>query len=98
MFETVQDAIGAGPYTSKVKRRDFCEEMQLKMEEKDFVERLIFCDIPYMCGCRSQLPLSLRRGSAADRLLKLRVRIPRGHKCLSLVRIVFCQVEVSATG
>ena len=28
----------------KVKRRDFCEEMQLKMEENDFVERLIFCD------------------------------------------------------
>jgi hypothetical protein len=28
----------------KVKRRDFCEEMQLKMEESDFVERLIFCD------------------------------------------------------
>ena len=30
----------------KVKRRDFCEEMQLKMEENDFVERLIFCDEP----------------------------------------------------
>ena len=28
----------------KVKRRDFCEEMQLKMEENDFIERLIFCD------------------------------------------------------
>ena len=28
----------------KVKRRDFCEEMLLKMEENDFVERLIFCD------------------------------------------------------
>ena len=28
----------------KVKRRDFCEEMQLKMEENDFVERLIFCN------------------------------------------------------
>ncbi|PNF39548.1 hypothetical protein B7P43_G11105 [Cryptotermes secundus] len=26
----------------KVKRRDFCEEMQLKMEENRFVERLIF--------------------------------------------------------
>ena len=26
-----------------VKRRDFCEKMQLKMEENDFVERLIFC-------------------------------------------------------
>ena len=29
---------------NKVKKRDFCEEMQLKMEENDFVERLIFCD------------------------------------------------------
>ena len=27
-----------------VKRRDFCEEMQLKMEENDFVERIILCD------------------------------------------------------
>ena len=29
--------------TDKVKRRDFCEEMQLKTEENDFVERLVFC-------------------------------------------------------
>jgi hypothetical protein len=28
----------------KVKRREFCEEMQLKMEEDGFVERLIFSD------------------------------------------------------
>jgi hypothetical protein len=28
----------------KVKRREYCEEMQLKMEADDFVERLIFCD------------------------------------------------------
>ena len=28
----------------KVKRRDFYEVMQLKMEENNFVERLIFCD------------------------------------------------------
>jgi len=28
----------------KVKRRDFCEEMQLKMEENDFVERRISSD------------------------------------------------------
>jgi hypothetical protein len=26
----------------KVKRREFCEEMQLKMEEDGFAERLIF--------------------------------------------------------
>ena len=29
---------------NKVKRRDFWEEMQLKMEEYDFIERIIFCD------------------------------------------------------
>jgi hypothetical protein len=28
----------------KVKRREFCEEMQLKLEEDGFVERLIFSD------------------------------------------------------
>ena len=28
----------------KVKRRDFFEEMQLKMEKNYFIERLIFCD------------------------------------------------------
>jgi hypothetical protein len=28
----------------KVKRREFCEKMQLKMEEDGFVERLIFSD------------------------------------------------------
>jgi hypothetical protein len=31
-----------------------------------------------MCGCRSQLPRGLRRGSAADRLLGLGVRISPG--------------------
>jgi len=38
------------------------------------------------------------RGSAAARLLVLQVPIPPGHGCLSLVNIVCCQVEVSATG
>jgi hypothetical protein len=33
MIYTVQDEIGAGPYTSKVKWREFNEETQLKMEE-----------------------------------------------------------------
>jgi len=28
----------------KVQRHDCCEEMQLKMEENDFLERIIFCD------------------------------------------------------
>jgi hypothetical protein len=30
----------------KVKRREFCEEMQLKLEEDGFVERLNFSDAP----------------------------------------------------
>jgi hypothetical protein len=35
----------------KVKRSDFCEEMQLKMEENNFVERLIFCDEATFLNC-----------------------------------------------
>jgi len=48
---------------------------------------------------RSQSPCCLRRGSAAARLLGLWVRIPPGAwMCLSLVGVVCCQVEVSASG
>jgi len=43
-------------------------------------------------------PRNLRRGSAAACLLGLGVRIPPGHRCLSLVSVVCCQVEGSATG
>jgi hypothetical protein len=45
-------------------------------------------------SCQSQWPCGLRRGSAAARLLGLRVRIGREHG----VSVVCCQVEVSATG
>jgi hypothetical protein len=44
----------------------------------------------------SEWPRGLRRRSAAARLLRLWVRIPPGHGCLSVVSVVFCQVEVSA--
>ena len=51
---------------------------------------------------RSVWPPCKRRGSAAARLLVLRVRIPipRGgdHGCLSLVSVLWYQVEVSVTG
>ena len=47
---------------------------------------------------RSQWPRGLRHGSAAARLVGLRVRIPQGHGCLSIVSVVSCQVEVSASG
>jgi len=33
-------------------------------------------------------PISVAAGSAAARLLGLRVRIPSGHECLSLVSVV----------
>jgi hypothetical protein len=46
---------------------------------------------------RSQWPRGLRRRSAATRLLGLWVRIPRGDGRLSVVSVVCCQVEVSAT-
>jgi hypothetical protein len=52
---------------------------------------------PVFLHHRSQWPSGLRRGSAADRLLWM-VRIPPGHGCLSVVSVVCCQVEVSATG
>ena len=51
--------------------------------------------IPYYS--RSQWPRDLKCGFAAARLLGLWVRIPPGV-CLSLVSVVCCQVEVSATG
>jgi hypothetical protein len=46
---------------------------------------------------RCQWPRGLRRGSAAVRLLGLRVRIQPGP-WMSVVSVVCCQVEVSATG
>jgi hypothetical protein len=51
-----------------------------------------------MNGSRSQWPRGLGRGSAAVRLLGLRVRIPPGRECLLLVSVVCCQVDVSASG
>ena len=51
----------------------------------------------YTAG-RSWWPRGLNHGSAASRLLGLRVRVPPGHGCLSLMNAVCCQVEVSASG
>ena len=49
--------------------------------------------------CRSQWPSGLRRGSAAARLLRLRVRILPGAWMFVCCECgVCCQVEVSATG
>ena len=52
----------------------------------------------YRVICRSQWQSGLRRGSTAASLLGLRVRIPLGARSLSVVIVVCCQVEVSATG
>ena len=47
---------------------------------------------------RSQWPHGLRRGSAGTCLLGLWARFPQGHKCLSLVNVVCCQMEVCVSG
>jgi len=44
--------------------------------------------------CRSQGPRILRRGSAAARLLLLRVRIRPGDMGVFFVSVVCCQLEV----
>jgi hypothetical protein len=45
----------------------------------------------------SQWPHGLRRRLAAAPILRLWVRIPKGHGCLSHVSVLCSQVEVSAT-
>ena len=46
----------------------------------------------------SQWPCALRPRSAVAGLLGFRVRFREGHGCLSVVSVVYCPVEVSATG
>ena len=47
--------------------------------------------------CRSKWPRGLRHRSAAARLLRSWVRIPPGHRYLSVASVVCCQVEMSVT-
>jgi hypothetical protein len=47
--------------------------------------------------CRSWWPLVIRRGFAAARLLRSCVPVPPSHGSLSVVNVVCCPVEVSAT-
>jgi hypothetical protein len=74
--------------------------VKLKTRRRAFILCKVFSWLnKWLCGTgRSQWPRGLRRGSVAVRLLGLRVLIPPGHGCLSLVSVVCCQVEVSATG
>jgi hypothetical protein len=51
----------------------------------------------FINSCRSKWPRGQRRRSAAAWFLELRVRIPQVHGCLSVVIVVCCQVEVSAS-
>jgi hypothetical protein len=53
--------------------------------------------IYYLFICQPRWPRGLRRRSMAARLLGLRIRIPPGAGCLSVVCVVCCQVEISAT-
>jgi hypothetical protein len=54
--------------------------------------------IPYCLICRSQWPRGLRHRSTPAHLVRLWVRIPQWWiGCLSVVSVVCCQVEVSAT-
>ena len=47
---------------------------------------------------RSQLPRGLRRGSAVARCWDCGFETRREHGCLSVLSVVCCQVEVSASG
>jgi len=63
---------------------------------------LLYLHVSLLGGCKKcrspfQWPCGLRRGCAAVRLLGLWFRIPPGV-WLSLVSVVCCQVEVSASG
>jgi hypothetical protein len=66
---------------------------------RSFMIVLHVADIVYLTNNdrQSQWPRGLRRGSAAERLLGLRIRIPPGA-CISVVSVVCCQVEVCASG
>jgi hypothetical protein len=62
------------------------------------VESVVLFITYYYTKRRSWWQRGLRRESSAARLLGLRVRIPLRHGNLSLVNVVCCQVEASATG
>jgi hypothetical protein len=73
-------------FISKLDRDTDCSERILVLSPGSLNE---FCGIIRGNG-RSQWSRCLRRGSAAARLLGLRVRIPLRHGCSSLVFVVCC--------
>jgi len=58
---------------------------------------LIFIRAVYKIERRSRWPRFLRHGCVAAGLLGMRVRIAPGRKCLSLMSVVCCHVEVFVT-
>ena len=56
-----------------------------------------FFYLTYSLIYQHQWPCGLMSGSAAARLLGLRVRILPGNEYLSLLSVVYCQVGISAT-
>ena len=60
------------------------------------VNTILHCLCHYISiSGQSQWPLVLRLGSASARFLALRVRMPTGNGWIS---VLFCQVEISASG
>jgi len=68
-----------------------CMKSDLRTYSSDF----LFAD--YLCWPKCEIPCGLRCGTAAACLLGLWVRILWGM-WFSLVSVVYCQVEVSASG
>ena len=60
-------------------------------------DKIIFSMVSLVLG-RSQWQHGLKRRYAATRLLGLRVLIPLGRGCLSVVSVVCSQIGVCATG
>ena len=63
-----------------------------------FVLHILIILISKYIQNRSELPHRLNRTSASTRFLGLLVRIPRVYVYLSVVNVVCCLFEVSATG
>ena len=66
-----------------------------------FINTFCYCRISHLFDTsrirQSQWPRGLRRRHVAALLLRLWVQSHWGHGCLSVVSVVCCQVEVSAT-
>jgi hypothetical protein len=64
----------------------------------NFMTKYVNIYSDYIKFSRSQRPRDLRRRSALHVSLNCGFEPSRGHGCLSLVNVVCCQIEVSASG